>query len=69
MSENINDDLIDSTKRSVEFGRDTKIVCPSCGHGETPNTLRIRSEIEDTITLECPNCTYTEHRPKNSIRL
>jgi len=59
MAENIRGDVMNAKGRDVEFGKDTGIICPTCGK----YTLRIRSNIENSAEIECPNCGYSEHRP------
>lgn len=41
----------------------TGIVCPTC----SKNTLYVVADLENTITLECPNCRYVENKPRNHI--
>ena len=67
MVEYIQNDIITADSRDVKFKRVTDKQCPSCGHGENPNMLYVRSCIEMTVELECKNCGYGEVRPQNEF--
>jgi DNA-directed RNA polymerase subunit M/transcription elongation factor TFIIS len=67
MAEHIIGDLITAEGRTVKFGKATDKACPNCGHGETPNMMHIRVIIDNTATIECPSCGYSEHVPKELV--
>jgi DNA-directed RNA polymerase subunit RPC12/RpoP len=67
MAENITGDMITEAGRTVKFGRDTGIKCPACGKGEEPNTLKVRSLIDNTAEIECPSCGYSECVPAEQV--
>lgn len=67
MAENMRGSVISDKNREIEFGEDTKIPCPSCG-AQSKQTLRVRSDIDNSQELECPNCEYTLNRKSPSRR-
>lgn len=70
MAEYVKGDIMTESNRSVEFGEDTHEPCPTCAKyvdGKPSNTLKVRSEIDGTTQLECPNCGHVENRPSNTI--
>lgn len=69
MAENIIGDTISREGRRVEFGDVTRIDCPSCNPTGTreDRKLYIRSNIQNSVTLECQTCAYTEHKPATDI--
>jgi DNA-directed RNA polymerase subunit RPC12/RpoP len=64
MAENIRGDVMNAQGRDVEFGKDTGIECPTCHK----YTLHVRSSIENSTEIECPNCGYSEHRPSEEFQ-
>lgn len=69
MAENIIGDLVSAKGRRVEYEKKTDRVCPSCnptGIHES-RVLHVRSNIENSVTLECPNCAYTTHVPISEV--
>ena len=67
MAELIRGDMVTKEGRTVTFGRDTGIRCPACGKGENPNTLKVRSQIENTAEIECEACGYSECVPAEQV--
>lgn len=69
MAENILGDLVSEKGRRVKFEKKTSLPCPSCNSNgiHEDRVLHIRSHIENSVTLECPNCAYTEHKPMDEI--
>lgn len=69
MAENIIGDVITEGGRTVEFGKQTSIDCPSCNPtgSRGDRKLYIRSNIEKSVTLECPACAYNEHKPVSDV--
>lgn len=69
MAENILGDLVSEKGRRIKFEGKTSIPCPSCNSSgiHENRVLYIRSHIENSVTLECPNCAYTEHKPVDEI--
>jgi len=69
MAENIIGDTLSEKGRSIKFEKKTARICPSCNptgiHEE--RVLHIRSNISNSVTLECPNCAYTEHKPIGEV--
>jgi len=62
MVENILGSIITPRTESAYIGV-TGIVCPVC----KKNTLHVVSDLDNTITMECPNCRYVENKPSNWI--
>ena len=68
MAENIRGDIITEAGRDVKFGAKTSEDCPSCNPtGSKDRKLFIRSNIENSVTLECPNCAYNVHKPVSDV--
>lgn len=69
MAENILGDLVSKKGRRAKFEKKTSIPCPSCNTTGIyeDRVLYVRSNIENSVTLECPNCAYTEHKPIDEI--
>ncbi|MBW2149860.1 MAG: hypothetical protein JRI22_22955 [Deltaproteobacteria bacterium] len=69
MAENISGNIVNEQNRQVKFGKKTERTCPSCnasGNFED-RVLHIRSSLEESVTLECPRCMYTEHLPLSEV--
>ena len=62
MVENIKSDVLVGNK-DTKYLRDTDKECPSC----KKMNLKVRSDLENTVGLECPNCLYTEFKPSNEF--
>jgi len=69
MVENIYGDLISEKGRTISFDKKTSRTCPSCNPNGTRENrvLHIVSNIENSVTLECPTCAYQEHRPISEV--
>lgn len=69
MAENIRGDIVTKRGRDIEFGKITSRPCPTCNQfgNIEERMLYIRSSIDNSVTLECPNCTYTEHKPIGEV--
>lgn len=69
MVENIRGDLISEEGRTISFGKKTDKFCPSCNPGASREDrfLHIVSNIENSVTLECPKCAYQEHKPISEV--
>ena len=69
MAENIIGDMVTERGRTIKFGAATNLDCPACNStGVRDNRkLHIRSNISDSVTLECPSCAYNEHRPVSEV--
>ena len=68
MAENVKGSIMTAKNRDVTFGDDTKELCKTCGI-QSGSTLFVRSNIDETIELECPNCGNTEFRKHRSDNL
>ena len=51
-------------RNKKNYIKDSEIDCPSCDK----ETLHIKSDIDDTVQLECPNCLYVENRPSDHFK-
>lgn len=69
MAENIIGDLVSEKGRQVKFEKKTERACPSCNANgiHEDRVLYIRANIENSVTLECPNCAYSEHKPISEV--
>jgi len=69
MAENIIGDVITEKGRTIEFGKKTSFDCPSCNPtgAREDRKLYIRSNIENSVTLECPSCAYNVHKPISDV--
>lgn len=67
MAEYIKGNLMSEAGRTIKFGKDTNIVCPVCGKGENPSTLKVRATLETEIEVECPACGYNICMPKEQV--
>jgi Zn ribbon nucleic-acid-binding protein len=62
MVENILGSMPTLRDKSAYVGS-TDIECPQCNKYD----LYVLSDIENSITMECPNCRYMDHKPSNYI--
>jgi predicted nucleic-acid-binding Zn-ribbon protein len=69
MAENIRGDIVSEKGRGVTFEKKTERPCPVCNANDMheDRVLHIRSHIENSVTLECPNCAYTTHLPISDV--
>lgn len=69
MAENIRGDIVTKKGRDIKFGKETSQPCPSCNQfgNDESRMLHIRSSIDNSVTLECPNCAYMVHKPIGEV--
>jgi len=46
------------------YERATDIDCPTCNKEK----LHVRSDLDGTVQLECPNCLYVENKPSDHVK-
>lgn len=70
MAEYIRGDVISADNRTIEFGKETSKNCPSCNPsgGRDNRNLYIRTNIGNSVTLECKTCGYTENKPVSEVQ-
>jgi len=58
MTEHIKSDTLSPRDKS-EYLRVTEYDCPTCNKEK----MYVKSDLEGTVQLECPNCLYIENKP------
>ena len=62
MVENIQSDVLQGDGKT-KYLRDTDKDCPACHKQD----LKVKTDLEDTVELECPNCLYNEFKPSTEF--
>ena len=63
MAEHVIGDTL-SPRDKKDYIKSTDIECPTC----KKENLHVKSDLEDTVQLECPNCLYIENKPSEFVK-